>query len=332
MMKVKLFTHTDLDGVGCAVVAENAFQDVDIEYVDYGEVNAVFNAFLDEHGEETEYDRVFMTDISIDRETAIRLNSLPVRFKFTLVDHHKTALWLNEYDWSHIRAEESNLYKGIEAREEVMSSGTSLFFKFLRDKHLPNVEFNKNLKAFVEVVRRYDSWEWNNVYKDDHPKKLNDLLYLIGRENFLERFMRHPLPTFTDTELTLLAVEEYRANKYIWKKKQEVEMLEVDVDGLTYNVAYVFAEQYSSLLGNAIAEELGDNADFVALIDVAYNKVSIRGIHDDLDLGKSVAKVLGEKHGKRGGGHPKACAFEFNDMLAEDLVQKIFPKEWKKLG
>lgn len=40
-MKIKLFTHTDLDGVGCAVLAYLAFgrENVDVEYCNYDDIN-----------------------------------------------------------------------------------------------------------------------------------------------------------------------------------------------------------------------------------------------------------------------------------------------------
>ena len=38
-MKIKLFTHTDLDGVGCAILAKLAFENVDIEYCNYDDIN-----------------------------------------------------------------------------------------------------------------------------------------------------------------------------------------------------------------------------------------------------------------------------------------------------
>jgi oligoribonuclease NrnB/cAMP/cGMP phosphodiesterase (DHH superfamily) len=326
-MKVKLFTHTDLDGVGCAIVAKTAFENIDIEYCDYGEINEKIVDFL-ENDRPTDYDRIFITDISFNDEVAEKLDMIHRGgvSGVQLVDHHGTALHLAEKypNWCHVRVEESNLYRGLDSREKVASSGTSLFFKFLRDKHLPNVEFNQTLKAFVETVRKYDTWEWHNIYKDDHPKRLNDLLYLVGRENFLARFSRNPLAVFTESELQLLAVEEYRINKYIWNKKREVKTDSILIDGICYTYAYVFAEQYGSILGNAIAEDCGLGVDFVALIDMSANKVSIRGIHDDLDLGKDVAKVLGNALGGKGGGHKKACAFTFEEALTKSLVDIIF--------
>lgn len=335
-MKVKLFTHTDLDGCGCAIVANNAFSDVDVEYCNYDEINEKILDFL-ENDKPTNYDRIFITDISFNEEVAERLDLIHRGgvSGVQLVDHHPTALWLAEkYPmWCHVRVEESNLAplqpEGVfnySPRKHVASSGTTLFYKFLRNKHIPCIERNLTLKAFAEAVRRYDTWEWHNIYGNDHPKRLNDLLYLIGQEKFVERFSNNPLPTFTDTELTLLEVEEFRCKSYIEKKILEAEFTTVTVGGKEYRVAYVFAEQYGSLLGNVIAEKY-PSMDFVALIDASCDKVSIRGIHDHLDLGNDVAMVLGQYHKTNGGGHKKACAFSFTREISSDVFLRAFGQE-----
>lgn len=325
MAKYILFTHTDLDGVGSAVVAKRAFgNNVQIVYNDYEEINKNIVKFLDEE-KVTDYYDIFITDISVNDEVAERLDLIHRGGVATvhLVDHHGTALPLNRYEWSHVAIEEELLYGELEQRDKGMSSGTSLFFKYLLDE---GFLYNDMLKPFVETVRRYDTWEWYNVYNDNHPKRLNDLLYLIGREKFLERFSNQDLPyTFSDTELTLLEVEEHRINKYIWKKKQEVKIAMAPIDDDSdVKFGYVFAENYGSQLGNAIAEELGDEVDFVAIIDMASNKVSLRGKHDYINLGRDVAKVFGELHGTRGGGHAKSCAFSLPASFKEELLNKAF--------
>ena len=318
-MKVKLFTHTDLDGVGCAIVAKTAFENVSVEYCDYKDIDEKIVHFI-VGGGYAKYDRIFITDISVKEQVAEMINDLFNQgVGFQLVDHHGTASWLAEkYPmWAEVRVQESNLGLQDDTREKVLSSGTSLFYKFLRNKHLPSIEQNMALKSFAENVRMYDSWEWYNVYKDNHPKRLNDLLYIIGREKFVERFSSNPLPTFTDTELTILEIEEHRINKYIWYKKKDIKIDTVLVEGKVYKFAYVFAEQHSSLLGNAIATEYGDKIDFVAIFDIGSNKISLRGIHDHIDLGKEIAKNYG------GGGHAKASGFETNPVFQKFIMRNI---------
>jgi nanoRNase/pAp phosphatase (c-di-AMP/oligoRNAs hydrolase) len=118
--------------------------------------------------------------------------------------------------------------------------------------------------------------------------------------------------------LTLLEIEQHRINKYIWNKKQEVKFDKLTLPERSYNVAYVFAEQNVSLLGNAIAEEYGEEIDFVAIFDIGNNKVSLRGKHDNIDLGKDIARKYFS-----GGGHAKAGGFEINEILQIAIVRDV---------
>lgn len=324
-MKVKLFSHSDLDGIGCVVVAKKAFKDLDYTICDYVDVNEKILDFL-ENERVTDYDRIFITDISFNDEVAERLDMIHRGGVSTvqLVDHHSTALHLaDKYSWCEVRVEESNLYPNQyeDSRGKVKSSGTTLFYKFLRNKHLPALEKDYHLKLFVEVVRKYDTWEWAKVYNNDHPKQLNDLLYILGREKFIDRFTTIPNPLFNATEKVLLEIEEHRINKYIWKKKKEVKFTDLLVNGKIYNIAWVFAEQNSSLLGNVIAKEYGNNIDFVLIVDIANGKVSLRGIHEHIDLGKDVARHFG------GGGHPMASGFEFSELIREKTLDMVLKGE-----
>ena len=57
-MKTKLFTHNDLDGVGCAILAKLVFgEDVDIEYCSYRNVDDCVSDFIEEA---ENYDRIFI--------------------------------------------------------------------------------------------------------------------------------------------------------------------------------------------------------------------------------------------------------------------------------
>ena len=89
---IKLFTHTDLDGVGCAVLAKLAFNDeVDIEYCNYDEINKKVEKYIDNNfsGE------CHITDISINDTLASRINEDRIGYqKIQLLDHHPTALEL----------------------------------------------------------------------------------------------------------------------------------------------------------------------------------------------------------------------------------------------
>jgi len=91
-MKVKLFTHTDLDGVSCGIIGKLAFPEINIEYCDYDNVNDKIKQYI-ESEEYKDYDTIFITDISVNEEVAKLIdNVFTQEHEFVLLDHHKTAL------------------------------------------------------------------------------------------------------------------------------------------------------------------------------------------------------------------------------------------------
>lgn len=197
-MKVKLFTHDDLDGLGCAIVAKYKFEDLDVEYCNYDEVDDKVRKFITE--ESHKYDRVFITDISVNEDIAKDIEEY-IPHITNLIDHHATSEWLNKYKWANVNPLHEDSTK---------SSGTTMLWDYLNQP--------KELYDFVEKVRRYDTWEWSTKFNDLHAKQLNDLLYLIGRDKFIERFSNNPSINFTDGEKLILEVEQCKINDYIENK------------------------------------------------------------------------------------------------------------------
>lgn len=161
MSKIKLFTHTDLDGIGCAILAYLAFgrESVDVEYCDYSNVNDKVGDFF-VNGSPGEYNAVFITDISINNELAMTIDKYTVEDLWHLFDHHATALGLNKYDWCEVSVMNDTL--GIK------TSGTELFYTYLRRRgrfeHL-SVNVIGNIDGFVDIVRDYDTWRWKELGK-----------------------------------------------------------------------------------------------------------------------------------------------------------------------
>lgn len=183
-MKVKLFTHTDLDGVGCAIVARHIFGDnVDVEYCDYNEINDKVSQFI--NSESQDYDMIFITDISVNENVAKEIEE-HISDKTVLIDHHPTAKWLNKYKWATVEEFEISIHPN---EDYVKASGTSLFYDYLWENYGLN---NELLFELVEKIRRYDTWEWATKYNDTHAKQLNDLLCIVGRDNFVNRFVSNP--------------------------------------------------------------------------------------------------------------------------------------------
>jgi oligoribonuclease NrnB/cAMP/cGMP phosphodiesterase (DHH superfamily) len=297
-MKVKLFTHTDLDGIGCAVVGKYVFDDIDVTYCDYNNVNQIIGDYLSK-GDYFNYDVTYITDISVDDDTAYEIDKLDMEeHKFILLDHHATAEGLNRFEWATVTPEHEDGTK---------SAGTSMLFVYLNLPH--------GLLDFVEEVRRYDTWEWSTKYNDIHAKTLNDLFHLIGRNRFVERFVKNPSVELMESEQLIVDIEQAKIKAYIGKKENSVKQIEWN----GYKVGVVFAEQYLSQLGNELAKKF-DYLDFIAMINPGGKSISYRGIHNHVDLGKDVAKVFG------GGGHPKASGSPITEDALNGFISMIFNK------
>lgn len=187
-MKVKLFTHNDLDGIGCAILGKLAFNDIDIEYCNYDDINTKIQDFYN-NLEDEKYERIFITDISVNEEVAKDIDGdYDLSEKILLLDHHTTAKWLNKYDWAEVIESTVLLhdYNKPEVTEKV--SGTYLFFIELLKNDYLNIDYKtyQLYLSFVDMVRKYDTWLWKTKYNDEQPKMWNDLFYIMGRDEFVE--------------------------------------------------------------------------------------------------------------------------------------------------
>ena len=314
-MRIKLFTHTDLDGVGCAILMKNVYRngEIDIEYCDYGNVNDKIEKFLNSN-EDFNFDKVFITDISVDEsisnwiQTKIELNE--TYNKFILLDHHKTAEWLNRFDWA--KVEENSKYL------ERKTSGTQMLHEWFisnNSEYIKNNWFNS--KEFISMVNNYDTWYWKEV-GDIKPKQLNDLLYIYGRDKFIDKILYeldNCLLHFNPTDDLLLKLRQEDIDRYIEKKNKSI--IKIELKGLS--VGAVFAENYISEVGNILCE-LNKDLDLIALINMDYS-ISYRTIKDHIDVSE-FAKIFD------GGGHKKASGSQIDIYMKNTIIEELFYKAY----
>ncbi|TDH74936.1 oligoribonuclease, partial [Acinetobacter baumannii] len=88
-----LYSHNDLDGVGCGIVAKLAFgKEVEVRYNSVNGLNAQVQYFLEKAKESSRHDALFITDLAVNEENEKRLNEyVHAGGKVKLIDHHKTA-------------------------------------------------------------------------------------------------------------------------------------------------------------------------------------------------------------------------------------------------
>lgn len=294
---IKLYTHTDLDGVGCAILAKLAFGDnVSITYCNSpSELEANVNSLI-----MPDYEKCYITDLSVSSDYN-NINFLATYKNLILFDHHKTAEWLNDYDFANVHVEYKNK----------LTCGTELFHNYLVKHNLISPR-----PFFVEQVRLYDTWGWakSNNYT---PKYLNDLLYIEGISEFVDmyvdRLKRHDvsaLTIFNGNDLMMLAYEQKQIDNYVNKKCASA----VEITFANHKCMLSFADRYQSILGNKMCT-LKDDVNMSVLVNIDDGIVSLRSV-GDIDVAE-IAKQYG------GGGHKNAAGFNLTNDCRESLFKEF---------
>lgn len=297
---IKLFTHVDLDGVGCAVLAKLAFADeIEIEYCNYDEIDKKVEEYVDYSWDQ----QCHITDISISNELANKITeNMIFGERFYLFDHHPTALELNKYHWCNVRVENNFTH--------IKTSGTEMYYEWLVSKKY--LKKHKRLDRFVEIVRDYDTWRWSELGDEGILcKQMNDLLYLYGKDKFISWCVSKICSSDTfelnETDKLLLDIKQKEIDDYIEVKDKQLFTLPM----CGWIAGFVFAEKYFSELGNRLCK-MHPEIDFVVMIDMD-GTVSYRTIKEDLDLGQNIAKQFG------GGWTSKSSRFTiFKRNFVED--------------
>ena len=299
----QLLSHNDLDGVGCGILAKLAFREkVNVSYNSIVSLNREIEHFLEE-GEKEIF--LLITDLSPNEENEEKLNEFyQVNGRVQLIDHHKTALHLNEYEWGFVV---------VEDEEGRLTSATSLFYDYLITNSF--LEKTNAVTEFVELVRQYDTWEWEKN-ENHQAHRLNTLFYLISIEEFeekmLERLQKVEHFDFDELEKQLLKVEENKIDRYIRRKKRE--LVQKETDGKLAGVVY--AESYYSELGNELGKAF-PHLDFIAMLNIGSKRIALRTIHEHIDVSE-IADYYG------GGGHQKASGCSLSDEAYKRFVEETF--------
>lgn len=299
----KLLSHTDLDGVGCGVLAKLAFGDrIKIRYNSIASLNREVEWFLENEERNT---HLFITDLSVNEENEKRLEEFyQTGGKVQLLDHHKTALHFNEYKWGHVVVEDN---------EGNLASGTSLFYEYLIENEL--IQTSNAVDEFVELVRQYDTWEWE---KDNNQEahRLNALFFLVSIDEFEEKMVNRLQNSdhffFDEFEQKILDMEEDKVERYIRRKRRELVQTSIG----DYLAGIVYAESYHSELGNELGKEY-PHLDYIAMLNMGGKRISLRTIHDHVD----VSEIAGHYGG---GGHAKAAGCSLTNEAYNQFVTDTF--------
>lgn len=234
---------------------------------------------------------ILIADVSISVSLAKNIK----RNDIILLDHHKSAIPLKEFSWCEIDVENTRC-------------GSMMLYDWLSYNMLHPPLKVGDLKELIVLVDDNDRYV-KNYQESDVVSLLHEVL---GQEFFIDRFLKNKSIILNPMEQYVVDLEIKKRDKYIERKKKEVQVIVKEINERKVNVGFVYANTHQSLLGNKICTDL--NMDVAVLIGT---NVSLRGSKNcPIDL-SVVAKI------NSGGGHKLASGFSLSSILKNDLVELV---------
>lgn len=295
--RVKHFSHNDADGAGAVILSKRVFAHVDYEMCSYENINERVERFVENYMNDctTErYQYLIITDISLNETVAELVDYLSIHCPETIVmllDHHEKVDWLNKYPWATVTK-----FQTLNDAEQtqIKTSGTFMWYTWLVDNgYFPNGALEEY--TLSETIRQWDTWDWT-VTGNKRASELSSLLYIVGKEAYVNRFTENPSIELTEREVILLENEDVRIKLYTEEKIRDMKLYKTG-SGLTAGV--IFAEQHLSVIGYDIIKKC-PHVDFLIMIVPSKGRASLRTLRNDLDMG-----IIAQKFG--GNGHPKSA-------------------------
>lgn len=339
MLKKVLFTDSDMDGCGCKIVFELAHRHLK-EGVDFTVVNLQHGAIDNEvmeyihNGYMTNTINgdtlICFSDLCASKETLIEIQKTN---RIRIWDHHASALYALDIVPDAIIQIENEFHQ--------LQSGTSIIYKYFCNvgfscttdtgrffTQMTNDQSNL-VGQLIDAIRAYDTFEFKQT-GDIHPKELNTLFYMLGFDNFYDRYMDRIL-NCTSTSLidsidmkfvnARLSNEASIIDKFLQDTLEDPEgsglIVPININGL--KVAFTYGAKGASIseLGY---QWLSMHPEFDAMASISLGeKISFtfRSVKNDVNVGQNIAVPLG------GGGHPKAAGTVANEEFCNKLMQLI---------
>lgn len=320
--KVFLFTHTDLDGISCKIVANAYFEEYRSFACNYEEVADVMRKELFSLKNPTkETVTVLMSDLSYPQECKDITEWLNNNCTLVVADHHKTSMWLrDELTTPYMLVESDGDRCGaVLLNQALKCSG------FDRNERIILSRFNE----FLEYVNRWDTWLWTKpgYFKtelgENKPLVVCNALFALGEERFIFTIERYLYGICNSMFMGDIKKEIRKYNRSQIKTINDV------VDD--YRTGSVESESYGHLRfvclndGNHYQSMIGLLAshrykhlvpDFILVLE--DERASMRSPKPGIDL-----SVLSKEFG--GGGHVEAAGIYWKDYKDKFLINNPWP-------
>jgi len=335
-LNIKHYSHTDLDGVFPIILTKKilslnpkAFLKGTQKYFNI-EPNELYNEIEKSIVEikNGECDLVIITDLTFNQKEYSLIHNFGLDDHFLIFDHHVSDLfpkYTSEFLTDNITIKTHDIDQD---GNKFQLCGTRLYYDYLircgyidpSDLHLASFE------QFVELVRLYDTYEFNEKMNANNPMakeapRLNSLYHLLGIDLFTQYLTDFGLGDYSSVFIgtmkypyieALLANAENEEKKYIDKRVKAAEIRDMVIDYTTYSIAVTFAEKNQSEIGRILYE---NGADIAVMIGA--NAFSLR---TKKGSGINLCKIAKSMYG---GGHVESAGFPMTNKIVSSIFDTI---------
>jgi oligoribonuclease NrnB/cAMP/cGMP phosphodiesterase (DHH superfamily) len=285
---IHVYTHNDLDGLGCLLTIIWAFPDSTVSYTCISNANTFKEQYTKAQNNKS-FDKIFITDLSLKQEDIHLIDKNNVIF----IDHHKTSLNLQF----------TNAKKFV----QIFSSCSLLVYKLLKSQCI----LDYNQKQLLVYIDDYDSYN----LKFNISKQLNVLFwahYQNSASLFIEDFFKG-FKALTPLQSQAINIYNKKFNDIINNLK--VFKCTAVIQNISSSITAAFAETSINDVSDYLFQK--HNSDIIIIVNLRNNRVSFRrkkNIPIDVSL---LAQNL-----CNGGGHDQAAGGEITEKFL--LFSKIF--------
>ncbi|KRL27962.1 dhha1 domain protein [Limosilactobacillus frumenti DSM 13145] len=321
---IKVFSHNDLDGFGAPLLLK-AVQPTMLANVEISMTNCGAGRIDDEFAkwlttsEASQTTDVYIMDMTPDSDYTFQQLNSNFANHWLVFDHHESEAELrNKYAANSI----------VATNPDIAPSATSLVWDWLHQQaHFADLseQRQKNLAYLVELIRAYDTWDWQNDPDMSDQERQDadnfDQLFWFNPLQDSAAFVENVLSTdwqnyAAQNSLLIKTLNERRA-KYL--KSHLKDTLITQIDGHTFGVVY--ASDYKSEIAHELLKE---HPDAEAALVISPVSVSLRS-NGKLDVAKFAEKYF------NGGGHADAAGGRLTvnpvkvgeQAVVDDLVETI---------